>query len=575
MNYGPPRPRRASLFHAALLWLALAALSTAAICAVSSAAAPEAHQRLTILHFNDLHGYLQEHKDADGKMVGGIARMAALIKQIREQNDAVGVPTLVLHAGDMLTGSVLSATYRGLADVRVLNYMKLDATAVGNHDFDFGRDAFDKLTTQAKFPWLACNLREKRGLSPWLPISWYRRFPSGLSIGLVGVTTDKLTTETAPKNVRDLVVDDPVPAIRTGLARTGGKDSIHILLSHCGLEADRAIVRKIPVIDIVVGGHNHLVLEQPLVENGHIFVQAGKYGEHLGRLDVERDHGELKIVRYKMYAITPDLPSDPVVKAMVDGYVGDLNEKVKEKIGDAAVKLDGAPETIRRGESNLGDFVCDAVRARVGVDVALINGGSFRAALPPGPITVADIMEMLPFDDTIHKMTVPGRTIRAALEHANAGNPDDNPGAFMQVAGLTYEIDGRRATNIRVAGEPLDDDKNYMLATNDFLAAGGDQFDMLKGQASDVDTGIVLRDLIVETIRRQKTINAPLDGRIKRLGGAPNPRSSSRYFNNSATAASMVGLMPSAKTRKIGSTTAAISSLRSASFIAAVASSVC
>jgi 2',3'-cyclic-nucleotide 2'-phosphodiesterase (5'-nucleotidase family) len=487
-----------------------------AACA-SEQKGPPPVQRLTILHFNDLHGYLQEHKNAEGKTVGGLARMTALINQIRAQNDSYGVATLVLHAGDILTGSALSSAFRGLADIAVLNQMQLDATTVGNHEFDFGRDAFDKLTDESKFPWLVCNLHEKRSASPWLPIGITRRFRGGMTVGIVGVTTPELLTQSRPRNVKDLVVDDPVAPLRAALNRTG-RNSLHVVLSHCGLETDKRLAREAPLIDIIIGGHNHTLLEQPLIENGKMIVQAGKYGEHLGRLDLEKTGGVLHLVRYKMYDITPDQPEDSVVKSMVDGYLTQLSEKRKEVLGEAVATLDASDETIRRGETNFGDFTCDAVRERLGVEVVLLNSGGIRASLPKGPILRGDVLQAVPFGDTLHRLTLPGRVIREALDRGVSRNPAENPGEFLQIAGLTYQIDGAHAVNITVAGQPLDENKNYTVAINDFMAEGGDKFDMLKNRPDDVDTGVPLADVLIEAIVQKKRIDAPPDGRIKRIG---------------------------------------------------------
>jgi 2',3'-cyclic-nucleotide 2'-phosphodiesterase (5'-nucleotidase family) len=500
-----------------LLWPILLLVLIGLACA-SVDNRPSPTYRLTILHFNDLHGYLQEHQDSDtGATVGGMARMATLVKQIREQNQSVGVPTLWLHAGDLLTGSPLSSVHRGMADVEVLDYLQLDATTVGNHDLDFGRDRFDELVRASKFTWIVSNFREDGKAFPWLALGFTRRDPSGLNVGIVGVTTPELITGTNPKNVKGLAVDDPVPAVRAALKRVGGPGSVRIALSHGGLDVDKRLAREIEDLHVIIGGHDQNVFEAPLVENGKWIVQAGEHGEHLGRLDLEITAGRVKLVRYKVYAITPEVPEDRIVKAMVDGYLAGVAEKGREVIGETLVRLDAGREIMRRAESNLGDFVTDLVRARLKTDVALLNGGGFRASLAPGPITVGNVLEVFPFGDTLFIVKIPGRVLRAAIENGLRKDPSTNPGAFLQVSGMAFQIDNKRAVNIRVGGEPLVDDKEYTVAINEFMALGGDDYAMLKGVPGTIDTGIALADLVIETIRQQKKIDMKTDGRITRL----------------------------------------------------------
>jgi 2',3'-cyclic-nucleotide 2'-phosphodiesterase (5'-nucleotidase family) len=223
------------------------------------------------------------------------------------------------------------------------------------------------------------------------------------------------------------------------------------------------------------------------------------------------------MVRYKMYDITSEIPEDRVAKAMVDGYLSRLRDRFKDVVGESLALLDGRLETIRRSESNLGDFVCDAVRARLGVDAVLLNSGGFRASVQAGPVTVGDVQQVFPFVNTVVTISVTGAAIRAALERGLAENPEDNPGAFLQVAGLRYQIDGRRAANIQIGGAPLDETKTYRIAVNSFMADGGDRFDMFKSMPDAVDTGDVIADLMMEAIRQAKQIEPKTDGRIQRI----------------------------------------------------------
>jgi len=497
------------------LWIILL-IALVAACAGSQNIPPQTH-RVTLLHFNDPHGYLQPHPVlGQDQPRGGAARMATLINRIRQENDDLGVPTIVLSSGDLLTGSPLSAAYQGEADIKVFNLMGLNATTVGNHDFDFGQDNFNRLVKQSYFPWVVTNLRRDKHDSPWLPLAMTKHYADGLNVMLIGVTSPELTTGTHPRNMRDLVVDDPGQTLQRALRRAS-PDTLVVVLSHCGIATDTVLAKAVSEIDVIIGGHNGNLYEQPVIVDNKIIVQAGEYLENLGRLDLEITGEQVKLVRYKIYPITADLAEEPKIKSLVDGYLNRLAESQKEVIGEALVDFDGRREIVRRTESNLGDFICDVVRNRFQAEVVLLNSGGIRDSLKKGPITAGDVQKIQPFANTLVTLTVPGRVLREALERGLQENPEDNPGSFLQVSGLTYVIDGRKATQIMVGGQPLAEDRPYKLVINDFMAAGGDRFEMFKNYPDKLDSGYGLADLLMEYIKERKQISAQADQRIKRI----------------------------------------------------------
>jgi len=473
--------------------------------------------RITVLHFNDLHGYLQAHRSPSHEQIGDMARMAQLIEDIRNQNLANGVPTILLFAGDLLQGSPISSVYHGKADIEVLNRIGIDAAVPGNHEYDYGPDNFNEIVEESNFPWIVGNLRKINHESPWLPTGIIKRYPRRFNVAIFGVTTGELVTATHPRNVQDLVVDDPVVIARKLAPRHNSASDLLIVLSHCGIATDRQIAQEVPGIDVIIGAHNHNLYQEPIVENGVLIVQAGEYGEYLGRLDLEVTDDRAKLVRYKVYPITPDLPANPMIESMIQGYMNTIAERSNEVIGRTLVELNGKRDTVRRTESNLGDYVCDAIRERFSADIVLLNGGSFRDSMYPGDITVGDVLRVFPFGNTLVAMTVSGSSVRAALERGLQDDPLDNPGSFLQVSGLVYQIDGRRAVNIKIDDQPLRDDQLYKVIVNDFMAAGGDHFTMLKDIPDTVDTGYTLADVVVEAIRKQGEIKVHADGRIKRI----------------------------------------------------------
>ena len=187
-------------------------------------------------------------------------------------------------------------------------------------------------------------------------------------------------------------------------------------------------------------------------------------------------------------------------------------------MGRSDVAWNGEREFVRTSETNLGNLVADVIREAVGSDIAVTNGGGIRASINPGDITVADIYNVLPFDNSLVVVEMLGMDIIEALEHSVRLVPEQN-GGFLQVSGLTFEVDpraqpGGRVINVRVNGERISPSKTYTVATNDFLAAGGDGYETFMNAKLVADTGIMLRDVMVDYVLQQGTLQEPEGGRI-------------------------------------------------------------
>jgi 2',3'-cyclic-nucleotide 2'-phosphodiesterase (5'-nucleotidase family) len=216
-------------------------------------------------------------------------------------------------------------------------------------------------------------------------------------------------------------------------------------------------------------------------------------------------------------------------------YARQVDSLLHRAIGETQVDLDGAH--VRTGETNLGDFVADVMRQTAGAEAALINGGTIRTSIPQGKITVKDIYAVLPFDNYLVAISLTGAQVKAALEHGLA-RLEESAGSFPQVSGLTFTYSrsapaGARVKDVTVGGQPLDLQKDYVVATNDYLVAGGDGYtvfgEALKsaGDYTNLggtltssklaynDPGTWLRDLVIAAIQARKTIAPQIDGRIK------------------------------------------------------------
>ena len=477
---------------------------------------------LTILFFNDPHGHLMpfEIKSGDKKEeVGGIARMAAVVRDIRAENSRKNGRTLLLVAGDLLQGTPMSTVFRGEPDIECLNAMGVDAVTVGNHEFDFGLENFRKLQGKAAFPFLSANIVEKVSGRPICDA--FRTLPlrDGLEVTVIGVTTEELLTTTLPAYVAALDVKDAVSSVQQVYDRVRSRGPV-VLLSHSGYRMDREIAGALPGLVAVIGGHDHILLSPyPQVGKVPIF-QAFEKGRILGRIDLRVDPVSRKadLVGHAYIPITDGIEPDPRVAAIVAGYQDQLGDRFKEVIGRAEVFLDGERGHIRNRETALGNFVADIMMSHTGAQMALINSGAIRASIRQGPITLEDVFKTVPFPNELATMALTGAEIEQALLRSVSRAPADADGGFLQVSGITFDVRGRSVENVRVGKDrqPLQSQTVYKVAITDFLATGGDNYTVFKGK-DHIQTGLPLRELLVDTIRRLGVIRASEEGRIRRL----------------------------------------------------------
>jgi len=284
-----------------------------------------------------------------------------------------------------------------------------------------------------------------------------------------------------------------------------------------------------------VGGHSHTKIDKPVRLGSTLIVQAWEHGKALGLLDLIVEDGNVIGYEGHLEEIKPQKgKEDQATLAIVKKYQERVDSVLDESIGIAEVDLDG--ENVRRKETNLGDFVADIMRRVTRADVTLINGGGIRTSIRKGEVRVKDVYAALPFDSYIVSIRLTGRQVREALEHGVSA-VENKEGRFPQVSGMTFEYSpsekqGSRIKEIDVAGAPIHLDQEYLVATNDFLAAGGDGYrafgeairsskdfstlgGVMKGEKIVYsDPGRWLRDVVVESIKEAKRIAPKTEGRI-------------------------------------------------------------
>ncbi len=475
-------------------------------------AAVWAGQYMTILHFNDHHGHLEPF-EKEGVSLGGMARIATVVEQVEGWNDNHDVITLLLSAGDVLQGTAMSTMFRGEPDFICLNMLGTDAMCLGNHEFDFGQEVLAERIKQAHFPLLAANVIRKEsglGLTPYCHVIELR----GVKAGIFGLTTADTPTTTARDNVAGLEFRDPITTAREVIRFLDGKADFIIALTHLGLDVDLELARAVPEIDLIVGGHSHTVVEEPVQVGNTLVVQAGEHGIHLGQLDMYVEDGDVAKHRGFLRLIGDRIAPDPQIDALVARYAREVEDQLGEVIGTAAVYLEGEREAVRSRETNLGSLLCDILREYACTDIVVLNGGGIRAPIAQGPITARDVLTVLPFGNDIIKVALTGRQVQEMLDRSASLSPGD--GGFLQVSGLRFRIEGGKAVDISVGDQPLDAASEYTVATTDFLYTGGDGYTMFEEGKDPYPYRVRLSAVVIEAFRETGTVQAEVGGRIAR-----------------------------------------------------------
>jgi 5'-nucleotidase / UDP-sugar diphosphatase len=485
---------------------------------------------LRILYFNDFHGFAESHRRiGSDELQGGIAYLSLRAAELRKEK-----PSLLLAAGDMIQGDTWANLFAGKSSIEVMNAMGVDAMVVGNHEFDFGKAVLAKRIDEARFPVLGANVT---GFDPLKP--YVIRELGGLKVAIIGIVTEETPSATHPSNVAGLQFLPVVKTVQQYVTQLRDKVDLIIVLSHIGYNADMELAAAVKGIDVIVGGHSHTKAVKEIVVGQTVIVQAWEHGLVLGVLDVTFESGRITSVRDRLENITPaSMKKDEKVTAIVENYAGQVRASMGKVIGAALVDLNA--ENARTDESNMGNFVADIIRKESGAETAIINGGGLRTSIMKGPVTVGNIYSVLPFNNYILSIRLTGQQIKDALEYGVSGIAAKE-GRFPQVSGISFTYSpardtGKRIGTIMIAGQPIDLIRRYTVATNDFLAAGGDGYQVFREairQAPDFeiiggtiksgnivynDAGRWLRDVVVTEVQKEAEITSAVEGRIRAEG---------------------------------------------------------
>ena len=496
------------------------------------APAPSASGSIVILHTNDVHGAVE-----------GYAKVAAL----KAQYEAQGAYVLLMDAGDFSQGTTYVSNSQGATAIELMNLAGYDVAAPGNHEFDYGYEALKTNAANAKFPILAANIKYNGELAFGDHVTFTA--PDGTKIGVFGLDTPETASKAHPGKIKGITFDGgetlyAVAQAQVDALKADGCTYI-IALGHLGIDDETAatanrsidLLEKVTGINVFIDGHSHSTLEQ-IVEktnetrtvNGTVLTSTGTKLANIGVVTIK--DGAITTECMDASAIT--VAEDDPVAARAAEIVKEIETEYGTVFATTEVELNGAKAPGNRTEeTNLGDLITDALlwkAAQQGEDVdgAITNGGGIRATINAGDITKNDINTVLPFGNTLNIIKIKGSELLEVLEASTFCTPDAI-GGFPQVAGIEFTLNTAKAydkgeaypgttyfapnsinrvTITSVGGKAFDPDAIYTIATNDFMASGGDTYYRFVSATANYDLGIPMDEVVMEYI------NTVLGGKI-------------------------------------------------------------
>jgi len=504
-----------------------------------SASAAMADYTLTVLHTNDFHARFEPiskydsgcsaEDNTEGKCFGGSARLVTAVAEARARSNN----SILVDGGDQFQGTLFYTYYKGAMAAEFMNRLGYDAMTVGNHEFDDGPEVLRGFMDTINFPILMSNadVSGEATLAGELAKSTVIE-RGGEKIGLIGLTP--LDTGDLSSPGANVIFTDPADAVAGEVARLEemGINKI-IVLSHSGYGVDLVVAAANPSVDIIVGGHTNTYLSNesdraegpyPTMVGTTAIVSAYAYGKFLGELNVTfDDSGVITEATGEPIIMDGGVNEDEAAVARIAELAVPLDEIRNSVVAQTTEAIDGDRSNCRARECQMGNLVADAMLDRVadqGVTIAIQNGGGLRASIDAGPVTMGEVLTVLPFQNTLATFQMTGANVIATLENG-VSQVEEGAGRFPQVAGIRFEWDaaaepGSRIVEVTLAdGSAIDPEAVYGVVTNNFMRSGGDGYSVMETEGMNAyDYGPGLEIVVVDYMLAHGDYTPYLDGRI-------------------------------------------------------------
>ncbi|KIV91536.1 hypothetical protein PV10_06065 [Exophiala mesophila] len=487
-----------------------------------------------LVHFNDVY-----HLDASSaEPVGGIARFQSVVNYYRSDERFKDQPNLLtFFSGDAFNPSLESSVTKGSHMVPVLNNIGTDVACVGNHDLDFGIRQFRSLASQCTFPWLLANVLDP-ALGDDVPLGNATKTimltsSNGIKIGVIGLVEREWldTINSLPPDLIYKSASATAMELVPGLREQGA--DIIVAVTHQREPNDNKLAAKTPdgLIDLILGGHDHFY-QHNLINSTHV-LRSGSDFKQLSYLEGRRQPANPKKWTWQIVRqdVTSAVPQDPDTVKLVDTLTAKLKVKLEKPLGFTAAPLDARFTTVRLKESNVGNFVCDMMRAHYSGDCCIIAAGTIRGdqIYPPGVLKLKDIMDCFPFEDPTIVIRITGAAVLAAMENSVSTYPALE-GRFPQVSNISFEFDPSLPPNhrikwLKIGNQPVDLEKKYVVVTRGYMGRGKDGFDSLLVQSEGGEAEEIVSEengILISMMLRQYFMSLKILGRWKHWSKSMN-----------------------------------------------------
>jgi len=481
---------------------------------------------ITIIYTNDLHAHVEPYKVpwiADGKReIGGWANITTLVKNEKNKNKA----TWFFDAGDYFTGPYISSLTKGKAIIDIMNTMPFDAVTMGNHEFDDGWDNTLLQLSQAKFPIVQGNIFYQNSDKAFWDKPYTIIEKDGVKIGVIGLHGVFAFNDTVSAVMREgIEARDEIKWLQRYIDELKDKVDLTVLLVHEGtparqsskgstdvrraLDKDIQTASQVKGLDILITGHAHVGTPEPIKVGNTLILSTDSGGIDVGKLvlDYKEKPHSFTMKNFELKTIYADeWKPDPQTKEVIDRWNKKLDEVVGQTVAQSPVEL-----TRAYGESaSLGNLAADALLAAAGknTQLALTNSGGIRSEIPSGAITMGDIISTFPFPNDLVTMDLTGKQLRSLMEHgASLSN-----GVLQVSKGLEMKYDsskpvGKRVLALTLNGKAIEDSTVYHIATQNFLADGGDGFTTFtEGKARNTTGGYSVYKAVIDYFKAGNTL---------------------------------------------------------------------
>ena len=509
--------------------------------------------KIVILETSDIHGAIFpiNYSDNSRKELG-LSKIATIVEEERKKKKDL----ILIDNGDILQGTPLVYHYANIDRqgmnpmITAMNYMKYDAAVLGNHEFNYGKDFLLESIKSSKFPWLSSNILDENTRRPYFGKPYIiKEFPNGIKVGILGATTQYIPNWEESKNIQGIDFLDVIFPLKTFVSYLKNVEKVDLLVVsyHGGYERDvnsdevrsstgenqsYEICEKLPEIDILLTGHQHMFVPKKLI-NGVLTVEPGYGGQSVAKVEVtlEKSKEGWKIVEKDsrlLYA--KEVKEDVKLLELVKGYEANTQKWLDTPIGriegDMTIK---DHLKVRMKEHPFIEFINRIQMKYANVDISTTSLFDNNSKGFKGDITMRDVVSNYIYPNTLKVIRIFGKDIKDALERS-AGYFDRYKGEDINISsdfkhtkiqhynydmweGIEYKLDiskhlGERVVALSYKGVPLDMNKEYDVVMNNYRAGGGGEYGMFKNKPVIKEINIDMAELIADYIIKEKVIKA-------------------------------------------------------------------